>query len=287
MSSFCFRLNLFRTQRIWGICGLILCTVIFCGCCQECSTSSPDQTKPTEQQTKPTADASPSEPSPVQAAVDAMKSDVPVTLESCGAKVDLNKDGSVKAVDFSNAKLLATSVFSAADLGKLSSARVVRGRGPIFPTVFKACEGMNRLTEFLWTEAAAEAANFKFFSSKGELKKVRLTGLKTDSIAEILKTLGASASLVDLDVSGSTLADTDLAVFATGGFKKLTRLNLYQTGTTNHGVESLLPLAGQLVWLNLDATAVTDDGCKNIGKFKSLTFLHLGRTMISDAAAES
>ncbi|MDD3586561.1 MAG: hypothetical protein PHQ75_05220 [Thermoguttaceae bacterium] len=298
MSIFCFRSNAVFRPFVGVIGGLILGSFVFCGCCQECSTGTPNSVKPAEQ-TKPAPadqgnenvpntsrrETSPVQTIPEEIKKDTVKSDVPVTLETCGAKVDFNKDGTVKAVDFSSAKLSADSVFNEADLVKLSSARVVRGSGPIFPAVFKACGSMNRLTEFLWTQPAADAKNFDFFSSKSELKKIRLTGLKTDSVAQVVKTLGTVTVLADLDVSGTSLGDTDLAQFAVGGFTKLVRLNLYQTGTTDRGVESLVPLAGQLVWLNLDATAVTDAGCKHIAKFTSLTFLHLGRTAISDVSA--
>ncbi len=298
MSIFCFRSNAVFRPFVGVIGGLILGSFMFCGCCQECSTGTPNPFKPADQTNPAPAEqgnenapkASQREASPVQTTTgeikkDTVKSDVPVTLETCGAKVDFNKDGTVKAVDFSHAKLSADSVFNDADLAKLSSARVVRGSGPIFPAVFKACGSMNRLTEFLWTGPAADATNFSCLSSKNELKKIRLTGLKTDSIAQVLKTLGSVPVLAELDVSGTSLDDTDLAPFAIGGFKKLVRLNLYQTGTTDRGVELLVPLAGQLVWLNLDATAVTDAGSKNIAKFTSLTFLHLGRTAISDVSA--
>ncbi|MCF0234524.1 MAG: hypothetical protein HUK22_06040, partial [Thermoguttaceae bacterium] len=120
------------------------------------------------------------------------------------------------------------------------------------------------------------------------LKKARLTQLRDESGAFpgfALAALASAPALVDLDVSGSPLTANDLAaVDWVGGFAKLTRLNLYQTKTADAGVDALAPLTGRLTWLNLDDAGVSAVSAEKIAKFSQLTFLHVGRSKMDDAA---
>lgn len=215
---------------------------------------------------------------------------VPLTLqhlEERGMKIDRNaNDGSVKAIDLSDLVLdvdATKEIFDPLVFQALSTTRVVRGKGIFSPALLALCSGMPRLTELLWTETEMKAAPFSELIPLGELKKVRLSGLQTDSMIDVLKTVAALPALNDLDLSGSAVTDTDLtAVIQSGLFGKLTRLNLYHTAVGNAGVIALLPLTDQLVWLNLDATTLTDDAGSTLEKFSQLTFLHLGRTSITN-----
>ena len=210
-------------------------------------------------------------------------------LEQQGLKLTRNADNSIKAVDFTNAKIANLAKKEAVDpdvFKSLSTARVVRGKGELSPGTLLLLSDMPRLTELLWTETEMAAAPFGELASLKELKKVRLAGLKTDSMKTVFKILASFPVLVDLDISGSCITDSDLTAGITpDSFAKLTRLNLYSTAVGNNTVAALAPLAGRLEWLNLDATAVTDDAGASLEKFQKLSFLHLGRTKITNKIA--
>lgn len=53
--------------------------------------------------------------------------------------------------------------------------------------------------------------------------------------------------------------------------------------TVNDDVLKHLPHAGNIIWLNLRGTKVSDAGLQNIGKLKNLKKLHLELTEVSDA----
>ena len=55
----------------------------------------------------------------------------------------------------------------------------------------------------------------------------------------------------------------------------------------NDMLESILPIADQLMWLNLARTNVSDEAGIYLARFKKLTRLHLENSQVSDGIAES
>ncbi len=196
-------------------------------------------------------------------------------------KVEKNVDGSIKTLVFSG----TPTAIAKEDWDQLSKVRVIRGTGLLTKEFVDCWQNIPRLTEILWTESKMEDNVLSSLANFKELKKLRLAGLQTTKIKDILQSIGQCSALVELDLSGSVVTDGDLAELK--GMKTLVRLNLYSTAITNGGVKELEPLAEQLIWLNLDATKMTDAVGPSLAKFKKLEFLHLGRNEITDKILDS
>ena len=183
------------------------------------------------------------------------------------------------------------------DQTRLAKIKVVRGSGAISVDGLRVFAKPPQLVEFLWLDAMfpeGEAARDAFqalVASAPKLKKVRLAGLKLENgkfPEYVLPALAAAPNLQDLDLSGAALATSDLAPFAaSGAFPKLAKLTFYQTGVDDQGVETLLPLADRLTWLNLDDTKITPGAAPLVAQFTNLTFLHVGRTTVDDSCVDS
>ncbi len=202
------------------------------------------------------------------------------SLEGKGVKIGWNADKTVKNLDLSEG--FPEGGFFDQD-PRLSAIRVVRGKGLIGKKLGDQLAQMPLLTELLWTDAVLEDNIFEPFINSPKLKKIRLTGLKTSKLNEILKSIEKLPALTDLDLSGSCCGNADLtAVKGLSQAIHLDRLNLYSTAVTDAGVKELTPLADHLTWLNLDASKITDACGPDLEKFEKLTFLHLGRSEVSD-----
>lgn len=204
-------------------------------------------------------------------------------LELLGAAIVRADDRSVSSIDFSPLSEDRRRIKIEETPEALQSVRVVRGNKTLGDELAASLTAMPRLTELLWIETDASENALRSIGTIRGLKKLRLAGLQTTP--ESTKILASLPSLADLDLSGSSIADSDLIELAKS--PKLTKLNLYQTGVGDAGVENLRPLAGRLESLNLDATRLTDAGVQPLAAFEKLTFLHLGRTAITDAAVET
>ena len=181
----------------------------------------------------------------------------------------------------------------AADAERWNAVKVVRGKGLLTAQTLRDFTKLPNLTEFLWSgallsdETDADAA-FAEFAKSPKLKKLRLTGLQTESgkfPTAALVALAQAPQLADLDVSGSPATAADLtAVDWKNGFAKLAKLNLYQTQVGDAGVDALLPLTDRLTSLNLDDAQIGPESAKKIAQFTELTFLHVGRSTLDDAS---
>lgn len=211
-------------------------------------------------------------------------------LLELGAKID--KSG--KSLDLTAVESL-DGLDVAADAERWKAVKVVRGKGELTPETLRAFAKLPNLTEFLWSDAilttAEETALQKAFADFGKtprLKKLRLTGLRTENgrfPTAALVALAQAPQLADIDVSGSPATAADLAaVDWKTGFPKLTKLNLYQTQVGDAGVDALLPLADRLTSLNLDDAQIGPDSAAKIAQFTQLTFLHVGRSTLDDAS---
>ncbi len=205
-----------------------------------------------------------------------------------GAKVD--KSG--KSLDLTGVESFnGFEVDAAAE--RWNAVKVVRGKGDLTPDALRAFTKLSNLTEFLWSDAVFsngtdELAAFAKFAKSPNLKKLRLTGLRTKNDkfpTDALTALAQTPRLADLDVSGAPLTAADLAaVDWKSGFAKLTKLNLYQTKVGDAGVDALLPLTDRLTSLNLDDAQIGPESAKKIAQFTELTFLHVGRSTLDDAS---
>lgn len=201
-------------------------------------------------------------------------------VSALGVKIGWNADKTVKSLDLTTG--FPEGGYFEAD-PRLMKVRVIRGKGLISDKLAAQMAKMESLTELLWTDAVLTENVFSVMTNGAKLKKIRLTGLKAPNFAEVLKSLEKLPALEDLDLSGSDLKDTDLAM--SGGLScasHLNQVNFYATGLTDAGVKQLLPLADRLTKLNLDATKITDGCSADLEKFGKLTFLHLGRSEVSD-----
>ena len=197
-------------------------------------------------------------------------------LESRGAVFVFEKEGKLKSADFT--AVSQSAAFSPDEISLWKSLRVLRGKGVFSDTLAKQIPSCSALTECLWLDTDISPDGLKSLSGAEKLKKLRMTGLTADP--DDLRPLQAFPALVELDLSGASLSDEAMGIVA--GLPALTRLNLYQNKIGNEGVKNLLPLADQLVWLNLDDTRITDEVGPILGQFGKLKFLHLGRTKITD-----
>ena len=178
------------------------------------------------------------------------------------------------------------------DAERWNAVKVVRGKGVLSAQALRAFAKLPNLTEFLWSAAALpaekDAEAFAEFGKSPKLKKLRLTGLRTENDkfpTAALVALAQAPQLADLDVSGAPLTAADLAAVDWKiGFAKLTKLNLYQTQVGDAGVDALLPLTDRLTSLNLDDAQIGPDSAAKIAQFTELTFLHVGRSTLDDAS---
>ena len=182
------------------------------------------------------------------------------------------------------------------DQTRLAKIKVVRGSGAISVDGLRVFAETPQLVEFLWLDAMfpeGEAARDAFqalVASAPKLKKVRLAGLKLENgkfPEYVLPALAAAPNLQDLDLSGAALATSDLAPFAaSGAFPKLAKLTFYQTGVDDQGVETLLPLADRLTWLNLDDTKITPSCVDSFAKLSKLEKIHVTRSNTTEEGAD-
>ena len=193
-----------------------------------------------------------------------------------GAKFSENPDGTIKVADFSGAA--EPGAFRPSEINRIKSLRVVKGKGPLTDQLANQCTECSALTEFLWVDTKLSENALASLAAPQSLKKLRLNGLQGTPKTTLV--ISEFPALAELDISGSSIGDADLAPLA--GMKTLKSLNLYQTKVTDAGVKELLPIAEQLTWLNLDATGVTDASGPELERFTNLKFLHLGRTEITD-----
>jgi len=209
-------------------------------------------------------------------------------LLALGAKID--KSG--KSLDLTAVEKL-DGFDVAADAERWNAVKVVRGKGELTSETLRAFTKLSNLTEFLWSDAVlsgkadADAA-FVEFAKSPNLKKLRLTGLRTNDAkfpTAAFAALAQTPRLADVDVSGSPATAADLAaVDWKNGFAKLTKLNLYQTKIGDAGVDALLPLTDRLTSLNLDDAQIGPNSAAKIAQFTELTFLHVGRSTLDDAS---
>ncbi len=234
---------------------LLAIAALSAGCRKD---APPPNTPPTEDETNPAAESTFAD------------------LESRGAVFVFEKEGKLKSADFT--ALSQPAAFSPDEMPLWKSLRVLRGKGVFSDTLARQTPNCSALTECLWLDTDISPDGLKALSGAGKLKKLRLTGLAAEP--DDLRPLQTVPTLVELDLSGASLSDEAMGVVA--GFPALTRLNLYQNGIGNDGVKNLLPLADQLVWLNLDDTRITDEVGPILSQFVKLKFLHLGRTKVTD-----
>ena len=183
------------------------------------------------------------------------------------------------------------------DKSRLAKIKVVRGSGAISADGLRVFAETPQLVEFLWLDAtfpegdAAREAFRVVVASTPKLRKVRLAGLKLQDGKfpdYVMQTLAQAPNLQELDVSGSALTSEDLAPLASSGaFPKLAKLTFYQTSVDDQGVDTILPLADRLTWLNLDDTKITPQVATTLEQFANLTFLHVGRTTLDDSCVDS
>ncbi len=249
---------------------------------------------------------------PAESVESEVVTEAPVVPESSGAPsnsetpeasspAEIATGGSLKFDDEKGTLEITGAVFNGfgadVDQSRLAKIKVVRGSGAITLDGLRAFSETPQLVEFLWLDATfpegdgARDAFQALVASAPKLKKVRLAGLKLQDGAfpqYVLPALAAAPNLQDLDLSGAALATSDLAPFAaSGAFPKLAKLTLYQTGVDDQGVETLLPLADRLTWLNLDDTKITPGAAPLVAQFTNLTFLHVGRTTVDDSCVDS
>lgn len=197
-------------------------------------------------------------------------------LEKAGAKFAFEKDGKLKSADFS--AMDGPAAFDDAERERWNTLRVLRGKGLFSETLARQAAECPKLTECLWLEAGISPSAFRTLAGVSTLKKLRLTRLSAESAD--LSLLAGLPELAELDFSDSSLTDGSLKELAV--LPALSRLNLYRNKIGDEGVRNLAPLAEQLVWLNLDATQITDEAGPSLAQFSKLKFLHLGRTAVTD-----
>ena len=183
------------------------------------------------------------------------------------------------------------------DKSRLAKIKVVRGSGAISADGLRVFAETPQLVEFLWLGATfpeGDAARDAFrvvVASAPKLRKVRLAGLKLQDGEfpdYVMQTLAQAPNLQELDLSGSALTSEDLAPLASSGaFPKLAKLTFYQTSVDDQGVDTILPLADRITWLNLDDTKITPQVAPTLEQFANLTFLHVGRTTLDDSCVDS
>lgn len=267
-------------------CWAILLFVLCCAGCCPCSQKEEGQKEVIAPVAQPESTLAPTETKTVKSnASDPVRFISLKDLIAQGLKVDQDKNGGIKTLDFTKMSLEQGMGFAPEDQTALQSVRVVRGQGILSKDLASSFAYMPRLTELLWGDAILEENVLIPLARLNGLKKIRLTGLKSPVSEEILKTLASCPALVDLDLSGAQLTDSDIAALKDA--KKLEKLTLYNTAITDQGVRNLVPLADRLIWLNLDATKITDNAGSDLAKFGTLTFLHLGRTECSDQILNS
>ncbi|MGI5831533.1 MAG: leucine-rich repeat domain-containing protein [Thermoguttaceae bacterium] len=199
--------------------------------------------------------------------------------EKVGAKFVFDTVDTLKSADFS--ETTGSPAFDESESDRWKTLRVLRGKGDFSLLLADQAARAADLTECLWNEAIITPEALSRLGNLPKLKKLRLTGAEVPSIGSILATFPA---LTELDLSGASINADDLLALAE--LKTLARLNLYRTSTGDQGVHALRPLAGQIVWLNLDDTQITDAVGPDLAEFKKLNFLHIGRTDTTDALVD-
>ena len=100
---------------------------------------------------------------------------------------------------------------------------------------------------------------------------------------QVLALLPLADQLAELDLSGSTIVDADLA--SVGRLRHLTRLSLDRTGIGDAGLANLDSLR-HLEYLNLYGTAVTDAGLASLAPLTNLRAIYLWQTGVTPEAVE-
>lgn len=123
-------------------------------------------------------------------------------------------------------------------------------------------------------QPVAQGANWRYVNFRGVEKPD----------AALFALLKPCALIVELDLSGVTLTDADLANVA--GLKNLRRLNLARTAVTDAGLAHLKGLA-QIESLNLFQTKITDAGLAQLSGLKNLKRLYVFESKVTEAAAKN
>lgn len=145
-----------------------------------------------------------------------------------------------------------------------------------------ALSGMTKLKEFDIFKTRAGDRTLGVVAGATEMSKLKLrdSAITNQGLVEHISKF---QNLIALDL-GET-ETTDQALVVIGKLSKLEDLNLLRTKVTAAGVASLTGL--KLKRLNLDDIPSVGDGVvAHIAKIKSLEFLHLGKTAITDAGLQ-
>jgi len=144
---------------------------------------------------------------------------------------------------------------------------------------YRPLSNLKRLKEFSLIKAASADGALVALADAKELAKLRIKSTKIRS--ETWETVkDGFRNVLSLDL-GETTTD-DQAIAWISPFPKLEDLNLLRTPITRVGIQSLS--AKRLKKLNVDdCSGVDDSAVDEIAKIKSLEFLHVGKTKITDA----
>lgn len=143
---------------------------------------------------------------------------------------------------------------------------------------YRPVANLKRLKEFSLIKAASADGALVALADAKELAKLRIKSTQIRS--ETWKTLkDRFRNVLSLDLGETKTDDEAIAWIAT--LPKLEDLNLLRTPITRAGIQSLS--AKRLKKLNVDDCSGMDDSAVDeIAKMKSLEFLHVGKTKITD-----
>lgn len=227
--------------------------------------------------------------------------DPAAALENAGAKVRLDANGNIIAVDARNTEI------TGATLGEMPFLRDLKLMGPQVTdttlarlggyqaltslaldktaitdeTLINQVKKLPKLQQLFLAETAVTDAGVAALAENTGFTRVRLAGTKiTDAALEIL---AGMPKLQSADLSNTAVTAAGVAKLA--GLKNLADLNLYNAVNVAGCVTETLAAMPWLEKLNLDNVPVTDaDVAKLAPMAENLTFLHLGGTKITDAA---
>lgn len=129
-------------------------------------------------------------------------------------------------------------------------------------------------------ELAALGVAIRPIAANLDWREVNFRGQSAETIAKAIVLLKNVLGLVELNLGGAKIKDTDLANLQ--GLTNLHRLHLENTPVTDAG---LVPLQGlvNLDYLNLYGTAVTDAGLEQLQGLTQLKQLYLWQTKTTEA----
>lgn len=143
---------------------------------------------------------------------------------------------------------------------------------------YRALAKLNRLKEFSLIKAASADGALMALAEAKELAKLRIKSTKIRSETWKIVREGFR-NVLSLDLGETTTDDQSLEWISQ--LPKLEELNLLRTPITRAGIQSLT--SKRLKKLNVDdCSGVDDSAVDEIAKMKSLEFLHVGKTKITD-----